>query len=101
VAALFGELNINLLTREGEIAMFRTHEEAMDYIYNRGAEAVAEGQVEIDTDEFKCQACSKVVNLHDEPAFIMGIWQAEEKIDQQRWCKACAVDELNYKIENH
>jgi hypothetical protein len=85
VAALFGELNINLLTREGEIAMFRTHEEAMDYIYNRGAEA----------------ACSKVVNLHDEPAFIMGIWQAEEKIDQQRWCKACAVDELNYKIENH
>ena len=82
--------------------MFATHEDAMDYIYNRGTEAVAEGEVkEVDTDEFECQNCGSVRNLHDEPAFIMGIYQAEERIDQQRWCKECATDEMNYKIENH
>jgi hypothetical protein len=86
--------------------MFRTHEDAMDYIYNRGAEAVAEGKVEVvegdDIDEgCQCQNCGRAINLYDEPAFIMGIYQAEEKIDQQRWCKGCATDEMNYKIENH
>jgi len=90
--------------------MFRTHEEAMDYIYNRGTEAVAEGQEnkapdqdhDLDLDEgCECQNCGRAINLYDEPAFIMGIWEAEVRIDQQRWCKECATDEMNYKIENH
>jgi rubredoxin len=79
----------------------------MDYIYNRGAEGVAEGEIkqaaadeEID-EGCQCQNCGRAINLYDEPAFIMGIYQAEEKIDQQRWCKECATDEMNYKIENH
>jgi hypothetical protein len=76
------------------------HEKAMDYIY-RGIEATAISKVEpleVDTDEIQCQCCGKAVNLYEEAAFVMGIYDGDVIAEQQRWCKDCAVTGMQGKM---
>ncbi len=42
----------------------------------------------------KCQAdeCGRVVNLYDEPIFVMKVrYRSTKKLYERRWCRHCVV----------
>lgn len=59
------------------------HQAAMDYIYDR--------QEEQEDHEVKCAVCPRLVDLYEEPIFIVGIYVDGEKVETEKWCRQCFV----------
>jgi hypothetical protein len=67
--------------------MSSEHEKAMDYIYDREVEEDEPHKVRWQFDE-----CNRLVNLYDEPIFIMRVMYHSTGAEfQQRWCRHCVV----------
>ncbi len=61
------------------------HKEAMDYIYDRA-------EFDEDDDGYtECEKCTRTINNYNEPTFVVGIYVDNIRVEQELWCKQCAV----------
>ena len=63
----------------------KQHQEAMDYIYDRA-------EFDEDDDGYtECEKCTRTINNYNEPTFVVGIYVDNIRVEQELWCKQCAV----------